>query len=115
MLRLKYGKGVIIMARKRLLCVSSGLKTADAAIFAGECVFCGGKVIADGTNAAEVVLYDNASAASGTVIGKAQVRAADAPETDSIEVPPDGVHCVNGIYADVTGTNAEYYVYYRLI
>jgi len=103
------------MARKRLLCISSGLKTADAAIVAVECVFCGGKVIADGTNAAEVAIYDNASAASGTLIGKGQVKAASAPETDPIDVPPDGVHCQNGIYADVTGTGAEYYIYYRIV
>lgn len=91
---------------------SSGLKTADVAILAGPGRLRGLHVGADGTNAATVILYDNASAASGTVLAKiivdATLTAADAV------IPTEGIICHNGIYADVTGTGAEFIVYFDL-
>lgn len=94
-------------------CMSSGLQTADgliATVAAGNyrCL-CGVELIpaaADST----LVLYDNTSAA-GTVITKMFAPASGSP----VGYPP-GATCVNvntGIYADVTGTNAAYIVWYR--
>jgi hypothetical protein len=91
---------------------TSGLKSADAAIMARPGKLRGLQVLADGTNAATVVLYDNASAASGTVLAKVVVDAT--LTTDAASIPEDGIVCANGIYADVTGTGAEYIVYYEL-
>lgn len=95
-------------------CKSSGLKTSDAAISAptktvGTRLW-GAVVIADGTNAANVILYDNASAASGTVLLQVNVAAGGVFDGGVLPVP---ITCTNGIYADVGGTNAKYIVYYE--
>ena len=46
-----------------------------------------------------VTLYDNASAASGTVLGSFQL-AANASALDNVA---DGLRCANGIYLSATG------------
>lgn len=95
---------------------SSGRKTADAAIIARPCLFKGLILEGDGTNACNVILYDNASAASGTVIAKlllsASTTAIDSVPKTSSFVLADGIECNNGIFADVTGTGAAYIVHY---
>lgn len=88
---------------------SSGLKSADAVISAATSTLRGLTVIADGTNEATVILYDNASAASGTVLDKVIV---DAGLTHVYVPYHGGVVALNGIYADVTGTGAAYIVHY---
>jgi len=90
---------------------SSGLKTADAAIAAGKAILAGAHIITNGTADVTLTLYDNASAASGTVIFKQVVTGTD----DSIPytLPDGGVGAKNGIYADIAGTGAEYIVFYR--
>lgn len=88
---------------------SSGLKNADAAIQAGAGRLRGVSLIGDGTNAASIVIYDNATAASGKALAKLSLKAGETYV--SAVIPEEGV-CVNaGIYADVTGTGAEYIVY----
>jgi len=90
---------------------SSGLKSADAAIVAGPCRLMGIKLnpaAADST----LVVYDNASAASGTAVAKASLKANAKGEVEWFG--PQGIECRNGIYADVTGASAEYIVYYAL-
>lgn len=89
---------------------SSGLKSADAAIMAMPGKLCGVILLADGTNAATLIIYDNASAASGTVLAKLSV---DAGTTESQIQLPIPVVCNNGIYCDVGGTDAAYIVYYQ--
>lgn len=89
---------------------SSGLKVADAVICVRPCKLKSIQLLADGTNAATVVLYDNASAASGTVIAKVIV---DATSTYEWFTSDAGIVCNNGIYADVTGTGAEYIVHFE--
>lgn len=91
---------------------SSGLKSADTAICARPCILMGVQLLADATNAATVVLYDHATAASGTVIDKVKVIATGVYEESKHS---DGVVCQNGIYADVTGTGAEYIVHFKVI
>lgn len=88
---------------------SSGLKTADAVISAGRNRINAITLLGDGTNAASLILYDNASEASGVVLAKV-TQLATARLTHILFDNP--VFAENGIYADVTGTGAEYIVYY---
>lgn len=88
---------------------SSGLKSADAAIMAAPGKLRGLQVIADGTNAATVIIYDHASAASGTVLCKVVV---DAGATYEVAMPDGGIVVNNGIYLDIGGTGAECIVYF---
>lgn len=88
---------------------SSGLKNADAVISGGRNRINAITLLGDGTNAASLILYDNASAASGTVLAKV-TQLATARLTHILFDNP--VFAENGIYADVTGTGAEYIVYY---
>jgi hypothetical protein len=89
--------------------ISSGLKSADAAICTYKNRINAVTLITDGTNAASVVLYDNASAASGTVLAK--VTASGAQNTVHV-IFDNPVLAQSGVYADVTGTGAEYIVYF---
>src|SRR4051812_20404840 len=90
---------------------SSGLKSADAAILAAPGKLRGVTVLTDGTNAATLIIYDNKSAASGTVLEKLIVAGADR----CMKVVFDaGVVANAGIYADVSGTGAEYIVHYDM-
>jgi hypothetical protein len=68
------------------------------------------QVIADGTNAATVILYDNASAASGNVLAKIIVDAGATYESMTWDAPIDAL---NGIYLDISGTGAECVVGYQ--
>ena len=86
---------------------SSGLLTADATIATGRQRI-NAITLIGGSTASSVVLYDN-TAASGTVVGKA-TQATSGVTTHIIFENP--VICENGIYADVTGTSAEYIVYF---
>lgn len=88
---------------------SSGLKTADAVIAEGRNRINAITLLADGTNAASVILYDNASSASGTVLGKAKIAATGVITHVIFENP---VVAENGVFADVAGTGAEYIVYF---
>jgi hypothetical protein len=88
--------------------ISSGLKTADGIIFAGRNRI-NAITLIGGSTASSVILYDNASAASGTVLAKA-TQATSGVTTHIIFENP--VFAQDGIYADVTGTSAEYIVYY---
>jgi len=92
---------------------SSGLKNADAAIAARNCRLLGVQVLTDGINAATLILYDNASAASGTALAKIAVPGANL-YIDMV-LPESGVEARNGIYADVSGVGATYIVHYALL
>jgi len=89
--------------------ITSGLKSADAVIAIGRNRINAVTLIADGTNAANVVVYDNASTASGVVLAKVTAVAGQGTVHVIFENP---VTASNGIYADVTGTGAGYIVYY---
>jgi hypothetical protein len=90
---------------------SSGIKSADAVIATGRNRVNAITLLSDGTNACSVVVYDNASAASGTAVGKVSIGAASLKKTEHV-VFENPVLCEDGIYADVTGTGAEYIVYF---
>ncbi len=96
---------------------SSGLLTSDTAVVAQSCILDCIVVSGDGTNAASVIAYDNATAASGLEVGYMILPAnATAPTGTRTVVwtPPVGVYCNKGIYVDVAGTNAKFIIYYRL-
>lgn len=87
---------------------SSGLKAASTAILASPGRLKGLFVGADGTNAATAIIYDNPSAASGTVLCKIIVDAgATAEIADHMDVVAN-----RGIYLALSGTGAEAVVHY---
>ena len=88
---------------------SSGLQTADTVIQTGRNRINAITLLGDVTNAASLVVYDNASAASGTVLAKITALATERFIHVIFENP---VVAEDGIYADVTGTGAEYIVYF---
>ena len=87
---------------------SSGLKTADAAIAVGRNRI-NAVTLIGGSTTSSVILYDNATTASGTVIAKA-TQPTNLTTTHIIFDNP--IIAENGVYADVTGTGAEYIVYF---
>lgn len=87
---------------------SSDLKTADAVIAVGRSRI-NAITLIGGSTASAVVLYDNATAASGVVVGKATQATNLVTTHITFENP---VICENGIYADVSGTDAAYIIYY---
>lgn len=94
--------------------VSSGAITSDTAVLANSGTFKKVVVIGDGTNACSVVVHDDPDSADGTVIAQARCLSTAAPAQAECGVEgPDGVHCSNGIYVDITGTGATAIVYYR--
>lgn len=82
---------------------SSDRKTASAEIFAQRCSLYALMVETDGTNAATVIVYDNATTNSGTILAKMIV-----PGTSSGRevVFPYGVKALNGLYLSIAGTGA---------
>lgn len=90
---------------------SSGLKSADAAISAVGGYVHGVYLISDATNACNVIIYDSPVANSGAlVLAKLSIPATTtAPQFITFNNP---VSANTGIYADVTGTGANYIVYY---
>lgn len=90
-------------------CNSSGLKTADAAIRTAPGWFCGAEIITNAASDAAITVYDNASAASGTVLFQGTVAAAANFGGVTFPIP---IRSVNGIYVDVSGTGASYIIYF---
>ena len=95
-----------------LQCQSSGLKSADAAILAVPGKVVGIQLIPDGTNACSLIIYDHASSASGTVVLKVALPASSTQDNTVMLNHP--ILCHSGIYADVTGTGANYIVHYSV-
>ncbi len=87
---------------------SSGLKTADAVIATGRNRI-NAITLIGGSTASSVIVYDNASAASGTVLAKA-TQATNLVTTHIVFENP--IVAENGLYADVAGTGAEYIIYF---
>lgn len=92
--------------------LSSGEKTSSTAISAVPSFLTGVQIITDGTNNAKLILYDNASAASGTVLLEMTIVGANNYGGRNWTFP---IVCSNGIYAAVTGTGASYIVEYTPI
>jgi hypothetical protein len=87
---------------------SSGARTSSASICTN-CYLAGLQVTTNGSADATVTLYDNASAASGTVLAKMVVFGGLQVDYRQWPIP---VQAVAGIYAVVSGTDAGYTVEY---
>lgn len=88
---------------------SSGLRTTDLAVWTGRAQLSGLTVLTDGTNAATVTIYDNTTN-SGLVLAKLIVAGADRTQYQDFGSRP--VVGEIGLFADVSGTGAEYIVYH---
>lgn len=73
--------------------------TGQGVISAGPCTYRGFFIATTGTSAV-VTIYDNASAASGTVLASFTLAAAGNFAADDIT---DGVRCINGIFVAASG------------
>lgn len=88
---------------------SLGEFTADGAVWAnGSGRLAGVTVITDKTNDATVILYDNASAASGTKLFEGACPGTEDSKHFNFTHP---VSFKNGMYLDITGTGASCIVY----
>ncbi len=87
--------------------ISLGEATADGILHTGSTRISSVMVITDGTNPADVILYDN-TAASGTKVFEGGVLGANRSGLFEFSQP---VRCKNGIYLDITGTAASVIVY----
>lgn len=85
---------------------TTGSITADAVVSATPCLITG-ITLRSGTGASSLVLYDNATAASGTIVWSVSLIATTAAgdQTHSITFPYP-LACTNGCYVDWTGTAA---------
>lgn len=89
--------------------ICSGEQTADKAVCGVRCAITAIYIITDGTNDAKLVIYDNASAGSGTVVHEQTVKGSDHYGGLVLPFPKQ---MENGIYCDVTGTGASYIIDY---
>jgi len=69
-----------------------------------------GAILTAGSDAATLILYDNASTSSGTVIAK---LASPAANTTIVWTPAEAMGVSNGIYAAVTGTSPSATICYK--
>jgi len=88
--------------------ITSGEQTADGLIFTGQANITAIQVVTDGTNDAKIIIYDNTSAA-GRVVFECTVTGAS-HYGGRVFVPP--IELYDGIYADISGTGASYFVEY---
>lgn len=91
------------------LLMSSGELAASAVVSNAPGAVACISVTADGTNTADVTLYDSATAASGTVLAHVVVPANSKFDMLHLTVP---CQVLNGIYASVSGTGAKCVVYF---
>ena len=89
--------------------VSSGILSSSAVVVARPARLTDLAVFTNGTNAVTVILYDNATAASGTVIGKIIVPGSAYSGGLVIPVP---VKAASGIYCSISGTGGSAIVFY---
>lgn len=99
------------MSKSHQPVTSSDRRTADAAISAVGGYVHGIMLENDGTNASSVIIYDNASAASGVILASVALPATSAVLRQYITFNHP-VSANKGIFADVSGTGAAYIVYY---
>lgn len=87
---------------------NSGQQSATTIIFAGPCQITRVKINAP-SNDGKVIIYDNASAASGTIVDETEVLTAN-KYGGTNWIFPD--RCHNGITAIGTGTGIKYNISY---
>lgn len=87
---------------------SSGLKGSDAVILDNPGVLVAIIVITNESDNATAIVYDNASAASGKVLGKVVVKGADLMGGE-LKI---NALARNGLYLDISGAGAEALIRY---
>jgi hypothetical protein len=92
--------------------ISSGIQTGDAAIHDDSCWYLGTTAVGDDGTDTKLVIWDNASAGSGTEVDYIQCTDENYNVCHIMKFP---VWCANGIYAeaDVSG-EVDYIVWYAL-
>lgn len=105
------GADWIPYTREDVYTISSGIKSSSGVIIAVPGLLAGFSIITDGANTATLILYDNATTNSGTVIGKAIVLGANQNYNLAYNVP---VKASNGIYMSLSGTGATAIVFYTI-
>lgn|SRR5690348_2545271 len=93
-------------------CTSSGEITSSKAVAARPGKLYALHVTADGTNAATVIVYDNATTNSGTILAEVVVKAGET--LGAPQLPNAGVLANNGIYVSISGTGAKCVVHFTL-
>ena len=93
----------------KMIATSSDRKTADAVISDRNALVHAIILEGDGTNAASLIIYDNATTNSGVVLAKVLLKAGDVYASF---VPDFAIEGRAGLYADVAGTGAAYIVHY---
>lgn len=93
----------------RQTCRSQGEITADGVVRDSRAIITAVMVITDGTNSADLILYDNATAASGTKLFEGgALGTVDRAKLFNFTSP---IYAENGVFADITGTGASAIVY----
>ncbi len=82
--------------------------SADGVVFAGPTRVKGYSVVSGGT-AGEIIFYDNASAASGTV--RLQINISTNQAVTALLIPGEGIKFDNGVYVDLP-TAASVTIFY---
>jgi len=90
---------------------TTGLKTTSQAILARTGYFYGIEVITNGSDSSAVIVYDNASAAAGTVIFQGTIAGSSNFGGAIFNVP---IEVKNGIYVSITSASPNYIVYYKV-
>ena len=91
---------------------SSDLLAASAVVTANPARLLGIIVNTDGTNAATVTVYDNASAASGVILAKYIV--AGSANAAVVPINDGGIVALKGLYCAISGTGAKAIVHYSI-
>jgi hypothetical protein len=89
---------------------SSGLKTSDSSVVTDPCLFYGVEIITNGSSDATAIIYDSGTGASGTVVFKGKIAAAN--NFGGVMYNPP-VEMFNGIYLDLDGTSAAVIIYWK--
>jgi hypothetical protein len=98
-----------VFAGQTVDALSSGIISSSQSVIARSARLTDLAVYADGTHDVTVILYDNASAASGTVIGKVIVTGASYNGGLYIPYP---VRASKGIYCSISGTGGTAIVFF---
>lgn len=87
---------------------SLGEKTADGVLHNGPTRLAAILIITDGTNPADIIIYDNNSAASGLKLFEGGVAGNGRSKYNEFNPP---IKAENGMYLDITGTGASCIIY----
>lgn len=93
---------------------TSDVQTADAQITLMPGLLHGVALLGDGTNACNVKVYDSENNSLGGKKLLATLSLPAAGTTDISQIFNFAVVVNRGIYCDVTGTGASYFIYYTL-